>query len=90
MTELLKALNQTVESTNLARISVKNIPLMQQAQAGGRAVADYALRRAILLVGITCFAGHRYSSAFAVALEAEVHGRKPFGACSQRFVLTAR
>jgi hypothetical protein len=55
LTELLRTLNQTLEPTNLARLSGQLSPVVEQAQAGGRAVADYAFRRAILLVAFTCF-----------------------------------
>jgi hypothetical protein len=56
LTELLRTLNQTLDPTNLARLSAQVTPVVQQAQDGGRAVAGYVFRRAILLVVFTCVA----------------------------------
>ena len=51
-----RTLNQTLEPTNFARLSNQVAPVIQQAQAGGQAVADYAFHKALLLVGFTCLA----------------------------------
>lgn len=55
LTELLRTINQTLDPASLARLSAQVTPVIQQAQAGGRALADYAFHRAILLVGLACF-----------------------------------
>jgi hypothetical protein len=55
LTELLRTLNETLQPANLTRLSEAVTPVMQKAQAGGRAVTDYAFRKAILLVAFTCF-----------------------------------
>jgi hypothetical protein len=62
LTEFLRTLDQTLAPTNVARLSEQVTPVVQQAQAGGRAVADYAFRKALLLVGFACI------SAFVTAL----------------------
>jgi hypothetical protein len=54
LTELLRTLNQILAPTNVAQLSAQVTPVVQQAQAGGRAVADYIFHRALLLVAFTC------------------------------------
>jgi hypothetical protein len=54
LTELLGTLNQTLASTNAGRLLEQITPVVQQAQAGSRAVADYIFHRALLLVAFTC------------------------------------
>ena len=54
LTELLRTLDQTVSVTNLAKLTAQVAPVVQQAQAGGKDVVDYAFRRAILFVAIAC------------------------------------
>lgn len=54
LTEFLQTLNQTLQPANLDRLSAQVAPVVQQAQAGGRAVTDYAFRTAMLLVAFTC------------------------------------
>jgi hypothetical protein len=56
LTELLRTLNETLAPTNLARLSAQVTPVLQQAQAGGRVVADYVFHRVLLLVAFTCVA----------------------------------
>lgn len=56
MTELLRTLNQTLEPTNVARLSAQVTPVIRQAQDSSRAVGDYVFRRAILLVSFSCLA----------------------------------
>jgi hypothetical protein len=55
LTELLRTVNQTLDQTNLTRLSAQVTPMVQQAQVGGRALADYVFHRSILFVGIACF-----------------------------------
>ena len=54
LTGLLRALDQTLGSTNLTLLSMQVAPVVQQVQTGGRDVVDYAFRKAVLLVAITC------------------------------------
>lgn len=54
LTEFLRTLNQTLEPANVTRLSTQVTPVVQQAQAGGRAVTDYAFGRALLLVTFSC------------------------------------
>jgi hypothetical protein len=64
LTELLIVLNQTVSPANLSNLSANVSPVVQQAQAGGRDVVNYAFSRAILLVVIVLLAAllYRYLS----------------------------
>jgi ABC-type uncharacterized transport system permease subunit len=61
---LLIVLNQTVSPGNLSNLSANVAPVVQQAQAGGRDVVNYAFSRAILLVVIVLLAAllYRYLS----------------------------
>jgi hypothetical protein len=60
VTELLVALNQTVDPTNLAKLSAQAGPVVQQAQTGGKEVVDYAFRKGILLVVVVLLAALIY------------------------------
>lgn len=62
LTELLNALDQTLGSTNLARLSAQVGPAVQQAQTGGRELVDYAFRKGVLLVLLALVAGLIYRS----------------------------
>jgi hypothetical protein len=52
LTELIRTLDQTLGDTNLARLSAQVSPVVQQAQAGGKGIVDYAFWKAILTIGI--------------------------------------
>lgn len=52
LTELLRAVDSTAGSTNLARLTAQVTPVVQQAQAGGKELVDHAFRRAVLFVAI--------------------------------------
>jgi hypothetical protein len=52
VTELVRALDQTLDSTNLASLATKVSPVVQQAQTGGKEIVDYAFWKAILLIAI--------------------------------------
>jgi len=52
LTDLIQTLDQTLGDTNLARLSMQIAPVVQQAQAGGKGVVDYAFWKAILAMGI--------------------------------------
>jgi hypothetical protein len=52
LTDLVKTLDQTLDSTNLAKLTTQVAPVVQQAQAGGKEIVDYAFWRSILLVAI--------------------------------------
>jgi hypothetical protein len=52
LTELVQTLDQTLGDTNLARLSAQVAPAMQQAQAGGKEIVDYALWKGTLAMAI--------------------------------------
>jgi len=52
LTELVQTLDQTLGDTNLARLSTQVGPVVQQAQAGGKEIVDYAFWKSILVMGI--------------------------------------
>jgi hypothetical protein len=52
LTELLIALDQTLGSTNLAKLTAQVGPVVQQAQTSGKEIVDYAFWKGILLVGV--------------------------------------
>jgi len=56
LTELLVTLDQTLGSTNLAKLSAQLGPVVQQAQTGGKQIVDYAFWKSILLVAIVLVA----------------------------------
>jgi hypothetical protein len=60
LTELLVALNRTVDPTNLAKLSAQAGPVVQQAQTGGKEVVDYAFWKGILLVIVVLLAALIY------------------------------
>ena len=60
LTELLVTLDQTIGSNNIARLSAQVGPVVQQAQAGGKEVVDYAFWKGILLVLIALVAALIY------------------------------
>ena len=60
MTELLQTLDQTLGSTNLAKLAAQIGPAVQQAQTGGKEVVDYAFWKGILLVAIALVAALLY------------------------------
>ena len=52
LTELLVTLDQSIGSTNLAKLTAQVGPAVQQAQAGGKQIVDYAFWKGALLVVI--------------------------------------
>ena len=60
LTELLGMLDRTIGSSNLAQFSAQVDPVVQQAQAGGKEVVDYAFWKGILLVVIVLVAALIY------------------------------
>jgi cytochrome c556 len=60
LTELLVTLDQTLGSTNLAKLSAQIGPVVQQAQTDGKEVVDYAFWKGILLVVIVLLAALIY------------------------------
>ena len=52
LTDLAKTLDQTLGSTNLSQLSAQVGPVVQQAQAGGKEIVDYAFWKGILLVAV--------------------------------------
>ena len=60
LTELLVTLDRTIGSTNLAQLSAQVAPVVQQAQASGKEVVDYAFWKGILIVVIALLAALIY------------------------------
>ena len=60
LTELLVTFDQALGSTNLAQLSARVGPVVQQAQAGGKEIVDYAFWKGILLVGVLLAAALMY------------------------------
>lgn len=58
LTELLVTFDQTLGSTNLAKLTAQVSPVVQQAQTSSKEVVDYAFWKGVLLLVI----------AFAIAL----------------------
>jgi hypothetical protein len=52
LTELLITLDQTLGSTNLAKLTAQVGPVVQQAQTSGKEIVDYAFWKGVLFVGI--------------------------------------
>jgi len=50
LTKLLVTLDQTIGSTNLARLSAQVSPVIQQAETGGRELVNYAFWKGVLFV----------------------------------------
>jgi hypothetical protein len=65
VTELVKTLDQTLDSTNLSKLAAQVGPVVQQAQTGGKEVVDYAFWKGILLVALALAAAliYRFISA---------------------------
>ena len=55
LTELLTALNQTVDPANLAHLSAQTAPAFQQAKLGAKEVVDYAFWRSVILMTVGLF-----------------------------------
>jgi hypothetical protein len=60
LTELLVTLDQTLGSTNLAKLTAQVAPAVQQAQTGGKEIVNYAFWKGILLVAIVLAAAIIY------------------------------
>jgi hypothetical protein len=60
LTELLVTLDRTLGSTNLEKLSAQVAPVVQQAQASGKDVVDYAFWKVVLLVIIALLAALCY------------------------------
>jgi hypothetical protein len=65
VTELVRTLDQTLDSTNLSKLAAQVGPVVQQAQTGGKGVVDYAFWKGILLAAIALVAAliYRFISA---------------------------
>jgi len=50
LTELLRSVDQTLGSPNVTRLTAEVAPVVQQAQASGKDVVDYAFVRGLLLI----------------------------------------
>jgi hypothetical protein len=60
LTEMIRLLDQTLGSTNLAKLSAQVAPVVQQAQTGGKEIVDYAFWKGILLIAIVLMAALIY------------------------------
>jgi len=54
LTELLETIDQTLGSTNLARVPEQADVLLKQAKTDGQTLVDYAFARLLLLAGSVC------------------------------------
>lgn len=60
LTELVKSVHGTLDSVDAAKISSQVTPVIQQAQAGGKDVVDYAFGRALMFVAAVVIAALLY------------------------------
>ena len=60
LTDLVRALDQTLDSTNLSRLSAQVSPAVQQAQIGGKELVDYAFWRGTILLALALAAALVY------------------------------
>jgi hypothetical protein len=65
LTELLVTLDRSIGSTNLTQLAAQAGPVVQQAQAGGKEIVDYAFVRAVMLVAVVLAAALIYRFAAA-------------------------
>ena len=60
LTEMIRTLDQTLDSTNLAKLSAQLGPAVQQAQTGGKEIVDYAFWKGVFLVAVALVAALVY------------------------------
>ena len=60
LTELIRTLDQTLDSTNLSKLAAQVGPVVQQAQSSSKEVVDYAFWKGILLVAMALAAALLY------------------------------
>lgn len=60
LTELVNAIDHALSSTNVASLTDKITPAVEQAKTSGKAVVDYAFWKGVLLVGIALLAALIY------------------------------
>ena len=60
LTELLRGVDQTLASSHLSQLSAQVTPVVQQAQASGKDVVDYAFVRGLLLIAAVLVAALIY------------------------------
>ena len=60
LTGLLKAMDHTLSTADLARLTEQVTPLVQRAEAGGKDVVDHAFRKLCILVGLVLLAALLY------------------------------
>ena len=60
LTEMIRTLDRTLDSTNLVKLSAQLGPVVQQAQTGGKEIVDYAFWKGILLIAIALVAALIY------------------------------
>jgi len=79
LTEMIRTLDQTLGSTNLAKLSAQLGPVVQQAQTGGKEIVDYAFWKGILLVVIALLAAliYRFLVARMSAINSKSNSKSP-------------
>ena len=60
LTELLVTLDRTIGSTNLTQLTERVSPVVQQAEAGGKEIVDYAFWKGIIFVAFVLVAALVY------------------------------
>ncbi len=60
LTELIQALDHTLSTADLARLTAQVTPVVQRAEAGGKQVVDYVFWKGCLLVGVVLLAALIY------------------------------
>jgi hypothetical protein len=60
LTELLQALDHTLSTADLARLTAQVTPVVQRAEAGGKEVVDYVFWKSCLLIGLVLAAALIY------------------------------
>ncbi len=65
LTELLVTLDQTLGSTNLAKLTAQVGPVVQQAQTSSKEIVDYAFWKGVLLlvIALVCALIYRFLAA---------------------------
>jgi hypothetical protein len=80
LTELLIVFDRTLGSTNLTQLAVQIGPVVQQAQAAGKGVVDYAFKKGVLLLALALAAAliYRYLTSRMAAPRSEAgRGNRP-------------
>lgn len=60
LTELVRTVDETLKSADATKLGAQLTPVLQRAESGGREMVDYALGRALILVGVVFAAALLY------------------------------